>query len=145
MFNSKNQFSYLNNNKVRIIMGNKQSHKVADFSKDSFKIERILDSNKNIIVGITSVGEGIRIGNGPVKYLKFTYEEDKKIQYEFADFTHLIIENRDGIVYLSLNEYTTVINQLIIKLWKPIECSSPNLDRIQNIFYPVVGIRQAFS
>lgn len=116
-------------------MGNNTSNsKIHVLPYISFKFERILDPTRKIIVGVSESGEGICIGNDEIKNLQYTSEKENKIEYTFSDNVFLIIEKRKDQIFLTLNEETTEITKGIIKLWKPIEYNSSNLDKIGKLF-----------
>ncbi len=113
--------SYMSNSRIHVLPYN------------SFKFERILDPTRKIIVGVSELGEGIRIGDDEIKYLQTIIEKENRIDYIFSDNV-LSIEKRKDNIFLTLNNETSEITNGIIKLWKPIEYNSTNLDKIGKLF-----------
>jgi hypothetical protein len=112
-----------------------------------FFIERIIDSEKMIYIGVLQSknsiiensfeNQGIRIGNESIKRLKKFEENNNMLYYLFEDNIELqLIKNSDHISLRLKSKninYIKKIDKIIEKIWKPINFNSFELDHITNL------------
>jgi hypothetical protein len=129
-------------NHIGILMG----YTVND--QKCLKIERIIDSDFNIYIGIVATqpnnplsAQAIRIGNdGKIKRLKKYIQSINSISYEFENDTILTLTKRNGDIIINIKEsdtnkyYIKMMSDIIRTTFKPIKMSncSDEFDEIYN-------------
>ena len=113
----------------------------------SMTIDRVIDGESRLYVGITSPSDNInplngqcmRFGDDDLKRMVNFVETNNTLEYFFENDNYMkFTKGADNVVTLTMryNDITTTreINPMMRRFYKPISCQSAELDKLSQLF-----------